>query len=253
MAVYLYGALWIILACVFAGILLAIVYRFGNVERREKHNDVNGLMFAIVGVLYAIVVGFVVTSQWENVTAAQDAASQEANGLVRVYWAAEPLPADQRDDIRALCRRYAGTVRNTEWADMSAHRPVTGDGQQLLDRLGRDVHTADAANADPNGQLGSALDDLLQNRQQRIALAHQNLSGMMWFVMVAGGLLTVALAYLFGVPSRLAHLVMVVALVGTVGLLLYASYQLQYPFGPATALRPSGMEAALRLFGPGSP
>jgi FtsH-binding integral membrane protein len=253
MSVYLYGALWITLACLGAGILLAVVFRFGHVERRERHNDVNGLMFAIVGVLYAIVVGFVVTSQWENVSAAQDAAAQESNGLVRVYWAAEPLPASQRDDIRTLCRRYATTVRDTEWPEMARHVAVDGDGQQVLDHLAQQVHSADAANDDPNGQLGSALDDVLQNRQQRLALAHQNLSGMMWFVMVAGGMLTAALAYLFGVPGRLAHLVMVVALVGTVGLLLYASYQLQYPFGPATALRPTGMETALRLFGPASP
>lgn len=253
MAVYLYGALWIVLACLLAGVLLLLVFRFGDVERRAKHNDVNGLMFAIVGVLYAIVVGFVVTSQWQNVSAAQDAASQEANGVIRVYWAAEPLPAAQRDEIRVLCRRYASAVRYREWSDMSARRTVGGDGQQVLDQLGRAVHSADANNVDPNGQLGSAMDDVLQNRQQRLSLAHQSLSGMMWFVMVAGGLLTVALAYLFGVPGRLAHLIMVVALVGTVGLLLYASYQLQYPFGQATALRPSGMEAALRLFGTGSP
>jgi FtsH-binding integral membrane protein len=252
MSVYLYGALWIGLACLGAGILLVLVHHFGDVEKREKHNDVNGLMFAIVGVLYAIVVGFVVTSQWQNVSAAQDAAAQESNGLVRVYWAAEPLPAQQRDDIRSLCRRYATTVKNGEWPQMAAHETVTGNGQQLLDRLGRDVHTATAADDDPNNQLGDALNDVLQNRQQRLALAHQNLSGMMWLVMLAGGVMTAALAYLFGVPSRLAHLVMVVALVGTVGLLLYASFQLQFPFGPATALRPTGMEAALRLFGPGS-
>jgi hypothetical protein len=248
MSVYLYGALWIALACLVAGVLLLVVHRFGHVERRTPHNDVNGLVFAIVGVLYAIVVGFVVTSQWENVGAARDAAAQEANGLVRVYWAAEALPADQRTEIRTLCRQYAHTVQVSEWPAMARHRDVGGDGQRDLDRLSELVHSSTAASDDQSGQLGTALDDVLQNRQQRLALAHQNLSGMMWFVMVAGGILTTALTYLFGVPGRAAHLIMVFSLVGTVGLLLYASWQLQYPFGPATDLRPVGMVTALHLF-----
>lgn len=249
MSVYLYGALWIGLACLVSGGLLVLLHRSGSAASRQGNNDVNGLMFAIVGVLYAIVVGFVVTSQWENVGNARDAAAQEANGLVKVYWAAQVLPPAQRAEADSLCRQYAAVVRDKEWPAMSAHRTVGPQGQRLLTKLNRTIHAAPDVPDTQAGQLNDAVDDVLQGRQQRLNLAHQSLSGMMWFVMVAGGVLTVALTYLFGVPGRLAHLVMVVALVGTLGLLLYASYQLQYPFGPATDLGPTGMRAALALFG----
>ncbi|HEY3501876.1 MAG TPA: hypothetical protein VGN37_03680 [Actinocatenispora sp.] len=249
MSVYLYGTLWIGAACAGSALLLLLVYRAGDHERRERNNDVNGLVFAIVGVLYAIVVGFVVTSQWENVGAARDAAAQESNGLVQMYWAADALPADQRDAVRADCRAYARQVRDVEWPAMSGHRAVPGDGQRILDRLGRTARPPADASDTTADQLRGSLNTVFENRQQRLAMARQDLSGMMWFVLVAGGLLTVALSYLFGVPGRTAHLIMVVSLVGTIGLLLYACFQLQYPFGPATDLGPTAMASALGIFG----
>lgn len=48
---------------------------------------------------------------------------------------------------------------------------------------------------------------------------------------------------------RREHLITVVSLVDTIGLLLYACFQLRYPFGPATDLGPNAMDSALRLFG----
>ncbi|MGA8117925.1 MAG: hypothetical protein WCA46_30185 [Actinocatenispora sp.] len=248
MTVYLQGALWIGLACLGSALLLLLLRRGADQGHRKDMNDVNGLIFAIVGVLYAIVVGFVVTSQWQNVGSARDAGQREANGLVRVYWAAQQLPADQRASVQTLCRQYATVVRDQEWPAMRRADPAGPRGQALLDQLARTAH----ASGTPAAQVGSlddALNTVYAGRQQRLDLAGQSLSGMMWFVMVAGGLFTVALTYLFGVAGRTAHLVMVVSLVGTIGLLLYASYQLQYPFGPATDLGPDGMVSALRLFG----
>ncbi|HEY3502316.1 MAG TPA: hypothetical protein VGN37_05920 [Actinocatenispora sp.] len=252
MSVYVYGALIIGGASLAAALVLLIVFRVGQNERREANNDVNGLVFAIVGVLYAIVVGFVVTAQWEAVGNARSAAAQEANGLVRLYWAADALPADRRTEVRALARRYGAVVRDEEWPAMAAARPVGPDGQRLLNQLAGAAQPPAELGDTQAGDLSAGLGDVLEGRQERLTLATQDLSGMMWFVLIAGGVLTIALAYLFGVPNRAAHMVMVVSLVGTVALLLYASYQLQYPFGPATHLRPTDMTAALRLLG-GSP
>jgi hypothetical protein len=229
-----------------AGFLLLV--RRGDQERRKENNDVNGLIFAIVGVLYAIVVGFVVTSQWQNVASARDAAQQEANGIVQVYWVAQALPADQRETVQNLCRQYAQEVREDEWPAMRHGRDPGTAGQVLLDRLSRNVHASSTPDAQA-GQLNDALNNVFAGRQQRLNLARQNMSGMMWFVLIAGGMFTVALSCLFGVASRTAHLIMIMSLVATLGLLLYASYQLQYPFGPATDLGPDGMTSALRVFG----
>ncbi len=248
MVVYLVGALWIGLACITSGLLLLAVRRGADQGSRKDNNDVNGLIFAIVGVLYAIVVGFVVTSQWQNVSSARDAAQQEANGLVRLYWVADELPAGQRDDIRALCDRYAREVSDDEWPDIRRGEATSTAGQSILSRLSSTVHAPTTPDAQAD-RLTDALDEVFTGRQQRLNLSRQNLSGMMWFVMIAGGVFTVALSYLFGVDSRPAHLIMVVSLVGTIGLLLYASYQLQYPFGPATDLGPDAMASALRVFG----
>lgn len=247
MSIYLQGGLWIGGACLASAVLLILVNRLGDRTRREPNNDVNGLMFAIVGVLYAIVVGFVVTSQWEAVSDARDASAQEAHGVIRLYWAADALPADRQTRVRELCRDYAVEVRDTEWPAMLADRDVGTGGARLLNRLNAAAQPPADLSDTQAEQLSDALDGILQGRQQRLGLVHRDLSGMMWFVLIAGGVLTVAMAYLFGVPGHRAHLVMIVSLVGTLGLLLYACYQLQYPFGPATHLQPTQISAVVRL------
>jgi len=57
---------------------LFVVRRSVALATLEQHNDVAGFILAVVGVLYAVILGFVVVIVWEQFDTAQSNAHQEA-------------------------------------------------------------------------------------------------------------------------------------------------------------------------------
>ena len=48
-----------------------VVRRWANVEVLERHNEVAGFIYTVVGVLYAVVLGFTAVIVWERYDQAQ--------------------------------------------------------------------------------------------------------------------------------------------------------------------------------------
>src|SRR5690242_840360 len=90
---------------------------------REMHNDVAGYVFAVVGVLYALLLGFVVFASWEHVTTAETDVQVEAAQLTALYKTSVGLPAGMRQQAQAELRRYTRLVINVGWPDLAHGKP----------------------------------------------------------------------------------------------------------------------------------
>ena len=58
---------------------LILVQRLVPIEVRRQHNDVAGFIYAVLGVVYAVLLGLTVVAVWEEWNAAADSADQEAS------------------------------------------------------------------------------------------------------------------------------------------------------------------------------
>jgi hypothetical protein len=94
---------------------LALVQRLVPTEVRQKHNDVAGFIYAVLGVVYAVLLALVVIAVWEEFDAAKDTAEQEANALAEIFWLAHGLPEPERHHVQELARSYAEEVVDEEW------------------------------------------------------------------------------------------------------------------------------------------
>jgi hypothetical protein len=59
-----YGVLVVCGACIAAVIGLAVVQRLVPVTTRKEHNDVAGFIYAVIGVIYAVLLALVVIAVW---------------------------------------------------------------------------------------------------------------------------------------------------------------------------------------------
>ena len=91
------------------------------------------------------------------------------------------------------------------------------------------------------------LDELDDARGRRLLASRRGLPRLMWTTLVAGGVLTVAFAYFFGVENRLAQALMIGMLAATIALLLLLVQSLNAPFRGATRIQPDGFERVLGL------
>ena len=94
--------LWITLSIT----CLVMLNTFWEPSRRSVHNDVIGWQIAILGTIYAVMIGFMLYAVWNNFQTAETNANNEANDLVNLYRAADGLAQVQCDQIQQYARNY---------------------------------------------------------------------------------------------------------------------------------------------------
>jgi hypothetical protein len=84
-------------------------------ELRQRHNDVASFIYAVLGVVYAVVLGLVFIAVWEDYREASNIVESEANALAAIYWLAHRLPVPDNFQLQKLARAYARKVVDEEW------------------------------------------------------------------------------------------------------------------------------------------
>jgi hypothetical protein len=248
MAGVLIVILLILLVVVLALAGLMMVRRFVPPERFSQHTEVAGYVYAVVGVLYAVILAQVVVAAWDEYREARDVAAAEASAVLNLdrlsrVWADPP-----RGQIQQALIDYARTVVEVEWPAMktSNYRIATDPGN-----MARLWATYDLVAQSPAGESANyaasldQLDNLDDARRNRILLGELNLPQTMTLTLLLGGVVTVGFSYLFAVESGWLHGLLTASLAVLVALLLLLEYQLQTPFAGVDAIEPTAMQLVL--------
>lgn len=227
--------------------LIWLVRRFVPLELRG-HEERRGWVFAFCGVLYALVVGFVLAFALNGHQSADSQATAEADSVAALSRTAILFDAENRDQIGHELICYARSVIDDEWPAMENGRSselasaATDRLFQSLGRLGR---------TDPNhAALETSLDrmrDLGDARSARLLKSNQSLPAMFWIFMIGGGLILIGYSTVLAGRERAIGQVMFIL---PVTLLLLSSMYLvaafEKPFRDPNAISPQAMEVALQ-------
>jgi Protein of unknown function (DUF4239) len=238
----------VILAAVIAALLgLTIVRRTVPHERLAQHTDIAGYVYAVIGVIYAVILAQVVIASWEEYRDARAVAVDEANAVLNLARLAEVWSEDDRLDVEVALSAYAEHVVEVEWPAMAAgefaeslHTDLLNDLWQAVNRAGTRTSTRDPTYAASLQQL----DALDAARRSRVLLGEIRLPQEMTVTLVIGAIVTVGFSYLFAVDDGWIHGLMTASLATLVALLLLLNYQLETPFAGVSAIEPTAMELA---------
>jgi hypothetical protein len=193
---------------------LLLVRRLVGARYLGAHHDVASALLSVVGTLYAVLLGLVVVDAMENFEEARQATLQEENALVNLVLLAGRLPAAKRDEVRRLAVDYGRNVVEREWPMMDhAHTdPQTHRAGLKLIRAALDFEPRSESEKAIYPQLVQSATDLWDARHIRAVVCTEGIPTMVWVVLVAGGIVTVAFTYFF-VVERLHLQVIMTALV----------------------------------------
>jgi hypothetical protein len=59
---------------------------------RSEHNDVAGFIYAVLGAVYAVLLGLMLVAVWEEWNTAATTADEEASALAEIFWIADRMP-----------------------------------------------------------------------------------------------------------------------------------------------------------------
>ena len=244
------GLLLVAVSVLIAVTGLTLVQRLVPLRLRKEHNDVAGFIYAVLGVIYAVLIALVVIAVWEDFAAARDTVEREASELDDVFRLAHSLPEPEGRQLQELARSYARVVVDEEWALMAQAR-TSPRAWELLDEMTLHFENVEVRTKAEQVRYAEALarmDELADARNARLVEAGEGIPTVVWGVLAVGGILVVGFAYLFGLENTLVHNLMVGALALLISSVLFTIGVLEYPFSGDVRVSPEAFELVLERF-----
>jgi hypothetical protein len=242
------SALVIVVSVGAALMLVALLNQLWPSDHRKLLNDVTGWQLGVLGTTYGVILGFMLYTVWDGFRAAQVDANLEAASMLNVFRLSEGLPPAQREQLQELAREYERAVVEVEWPAMEHQRDdraaavVQDQMWQVLSTVKGE--TASVANSIDHIQY--AMSTLAERRNTRDQQRTNQLPGLLWVLLVLGGIATIVSSCLLGNDKKWLHYCQVGALTFVIVTSLAAVADLARPFEGAVAIEPSAFVRALK-------
>lgn len=200
--------------------------------------------------LYGITLAFSLYLGNQDLSAARQTVEREAGSLEVLFEIAGQLPKPEGARIQELSESYARVVVEEEWLLMAERADSQGSPQatMLIDELQRsvmDFEPDSSAEQTLYSQGITLASDIEEEREVRLLHSSQDSHAMLWYVLVAGGVITVLHSLFFGTKVVWLQGLSVAALATVVVLILTATYQIQAPFAGTVRVGPEAFEEVL--------
>jgi hypothetical protein len=232
-----------------AGVIVARRFMKGRIL--EGHNDVLSPLFATAGVIYAVLLGFLVVVVWGSYGDAKDNISDEATRLTTAYrLTAGMRHPDERVAMRAAIREYTKAVVEQEWISQAQTGQASTEARLAIGKMYNAFHLMplDQSGSQINGEFLRQVSEITLDRNRRIVQAGESLPWILWFGLVVGGAIVVGLIFILYMEATWPHVLGSCILAALIGSLLYVTVVLNRPFVGPMALTPEPFEYAVSLY-----
>jgi lipid-A-disaccharide synthase-like uncharacterized protein len=211
---------------------MAAVNRYWPAKVRYAKEDLIGWQLNILATTFAVILGFMLYTEWTNFTATSLDVELEAGALRNLNRLAEALPDPAGGQLKSEAIAYADAVIKDDWAVLA--RGGTPEmshaiNQQMWKTL-VSMRQGSAAELVALDHALSELSAMTQYRRSRLLAATNRLPMIFWWVLLVGGVLTIASVAMFGSRNPRVHVFQVCSLTLLITLALLAIADLDRRF-----------------------
>ncbi len=228
---------------------LKLVRKKFEEDTLKQNHEVGGLIFNAFGLIYAVLVAFVVFATWTEYDDSKKNTDLEAIEITDLFRNSNALPDSIKSLIRQQLAQYLNDVINDEW-------PMLQKGETSAKTVASynriwDIYTSMDVKNIPNVYIYQEslkhLNDLGERRRTRLFDSSNNIPGIIWATLLFGGVMTVIYTYFFSTKKFYPQYMMTAALTILNTLILYMIYVLDNPFSGYIKIDTSPYEVTLQL------
>ncbi len=250
MAVVVFAATYLITASIYW-----VVTRLAVNDRARAFKALSPGLLSPLGILFALLVGFIAVEVWGNFDKAKGAVTTEASALRAVVLLAGAFPDEQRTRIYALVNRHIDESVNKEWPKMTQRRATlatlpTALIEALHVTLG--LKPADDSQRAVQLEMVKELHTALDARRQRIVISESALGTVKWVGILLQGLCTLVAFAIVHSDNRVTCAIALTLFASGIALslLLIAAYS--RPFTGEISVRPDLLKQVITSGQPSS-
>jgi hypothetical protein len=210
-------------------------------------NGTVGWFFSGVTVLYGLLLGLLTVATWGNYTQATEVASQEAASIAVLYRDLSAYPLAQRVDLQHQLRDYTSFIVHQSWPLQKKGMIHDGESQQLIDLQTPLMAFEPTSEGQKiiHTEAIRAFNSLVELRRLRAESISGSVPGVIWYVVLLGGLVTLVFSYFFLVKSFWFHGLLVSLLGAVIGLLIFLIAALDHPYWGEVSVTPAAYELVI--------
>jgi hypothetical protein len=227
-----------------------VVHRRIAVHIRHAHNDVAGFIYAVVGIMYAILLAYVTIIVWETYNSATSLVEQEATSAYNIYHEVDEFPDPNRSEVQGLVRSYVQTTIDEEWPLLASGK-FSQHAEDLADQLGSAIARLPVASQSQQvllDHLMTQYESMITQRHLRLFEASTGVHPLVFLLLVGGAVVTIGFTYFFGIENALAHAAMVAALAFVIAATIFVIVQVNDPFAGAVSVSSEALDRVLQTF-----
>lgn len=247
---WVFNALLVVFIVV-AGSILGLYWTRNNkvLALFREHHDVSGFTFGIIGVVYAVLLGFTVVTVQDKYNQAHKAIETESNYITDLYRDAEVFDTMTQEKIHNLLKGYVDLVLNDEWSKMANQEAsdLTARQMKKIWAAYADIRPKDERESIWLSQSLSKLNEFSSTRLTRLFHSNESLGPMMWVLLIAGAAITIGFIFLFHVRSLWLHAIMTASLAGLIGFMLFLIGELDSAYSGTVQVSPLSIERVQEL------
>ncbi len=245
---WIFQAFWVVSAGILLSLLaLRIVRKRVSIERLRKDHDAAGFTFGCLGVLYSVLLGFMVVNVQERHREAEKNVREEANLLVSMYHDATAFSKEETEQIRVRLKIYVQSILQGDWKWKTSGLESVESHAHLWDSY-YPIDVRDAKTQVFFQQATNQLDQLMQIGLDREFNAQERLGSLMWVLLILGAVITTGFMCFFGLEDFKVQMLMTGLLAGYLSFMLYLIFSLDHVFTGPQAVKSTIFEKTLQVF-----
>jgi hypothetical protein len=227
-----------------------VLQRLVGVHIRRAHNDVAGFIYAVLGVMYAILLAYVTIIVWEQFDTASSVVELEATNLYNIYHDANGFPDPYRSNVQGIVSDYVQTTID-EWP-LLAKGTFSQHAEDLADQLGTAIDSLPVDTPAEQVKLDRIMEQyesMITQRHLRLFEGSIGLHPLIWTLLISGAIVTIGFTYFFGIDNVWAHLGMILAITFVISATLFVILQVNDPFSGSVSVSSEPLRQVQETFG----
>ena len=169
------------------------------VKGRGNSNDVVGHVLSCFGVFYGLLLGLIAVASFQNLSKVEDNVAREVASLDALYQVVGTYPAPHGQNLQWLLREYCRFVFKYGWEQYASGEIPEGERTRIeafherLLAFNPETETQKIVHAETIRQFNV----FLENHRVRENAITTGIPSVMWYVVLVGAVLNIALIWLF--------------------------------------------------------
>lgn len=206
---------------------------FNKWQRRSNiisGNEVAGIMFGAISLIYSLILAFVIVAVWEDYEDLEKNIQAEADNMNSIITHTSTMPDSVRKPVYEALYTYCQRVTENEWHMESDSLNNQSSAIPCLRLMLLTKSPENDLQQRVFEVIDANLSQITELRRNRLTHNHSQIPGLVWLILQSGTVILIVFSYFFQVQSGKLKRIYLSFLSGCLAMCLFLVSALDHPF-----------------------